>query len=85
MKRILATGVVAFFAATSFAQESTSKSMSFEACLQLIQRTATQLGVAPTNVVNTSDMRMVKFFTSDGSVLVTCSRPDQKMVMTVSK
>ncbi len=70
---------------TALAQESTSKSMPFDQCLLVIQRTATQLGVAPINVVETTAVRMVKFPTADGSVLVTCSRPDQKMVMTVSK
>lgn len=85
MKLIVAGVVAALFASTSFAQQSTSKSMSFEECLQVIQRTATQLGVAPINIAETTDMRMVRFPTSDGSVLVTCSRPDRKMVMTVSK
>ena len=72
-------------ASTAYAQQSTSKSMSFEECLQVIQRTATQLEVAPINIVETNDMRMVRFPTSDGSVLVTCSRPDRKMVMTISE
>lgn len=67
------------------AQTSTSKSMSFEDCLKTIRVTASNLGVAPINVVETNDMRMVRFKTSDGSVLVTCSRPDNKMVMTISK
>ncbi|TSA38017.1 MAG: hypothetical protein D4R63_12020 [Methylococcaceae bacterium] len=65
--------------------QSTSKSMSYEECLQVIQRTATQLGVAPINIVETTVMRMVRFLTSDGSVLVTCSEPDQKLIMTISK
>lgn len=69
----------------AFAQESTSKSMPFEQCLLVIQRTATQLGVAPINIVETTNVRIVRFPTAEGSVLVTCSRPDQKMVMTVSK
>lgn len=69
----------------ALAQESTSKPMPFDQCLLVIQRTTTQLGVAPINIVETTDVRMVRFPTADGSVLVTCSRPDQKMVMTVSK
>lgn len=70
---------------SALAKQSSSKSMSFDDCLRVIQNTATQLGVAPTNIVETSEMRMVRFPSSDGSVLVTCSRPDRKMVMTVSK
>ena len=65
--------------------ESVTKTMSFNACLQVIKNTATQLGVAPKNIVETNDMRMVRFKTSDGSVLVTCSRPDYTMVLTKSK
>lgn len=64
--------------------QSTSKSMSYEECLQVIQRTATQLSVAPINIVETTVMRMVRFPTNDGSVLVTCSEPDQKLIMTIS-
>lgn len=63
--------------------QSTSKSMSFESCLQSIQVMANQYG-APTNVIETTIMRTVRFHASDGSVLVTCSKPDQKMVITRS-
>jgi hypothetical protein len=84
MKFILAI-ISLLLTAPAFAAESTSKSMSFDQCLLVIQRTATQLGVAPINIVETSIMRMVRFPTADGSVLVTCSKPDQKMVMTISK
>ena len=63
---------------------SRSESMSFNECLRVIQRTAENLGLAPKNIVETKDLRMVRFLTSEGSVLVTCSRPDQKMVITLS-
>ena len=63
---------------------STVQYMSFEKCLQLIRRVSSQLGVAPINIVETRDLRMVRYPTSDGSVLVTCSRADGKMVMTKS-
>lgn len=64
--------------------ESSSQTMSFEACLQVIRQTASQLGVAPINVVETNILRMVRFCSDDGSVLVTCSQPDQKLVVTRS-
>lgn len=68
-----------------FSQESVSEAMSFDDCLLVIRRTSEQLGVAPINIVETDDVRMVRYETSDGSVLVTCSRPDEKMVFTISK
>ena len=77
-----------FFNAVSsqtLAQESTSQVMSFSDCLKVIRNTSQQLGIAPRNIVETNDLRMVKFVTSDGHVLVTCSRPDRKMVLTISK
>lgn len=51
--------------------------------LNFIRDTSAQLGVA-INIAETSELRMVKFLTADASVLVTCSNPDRKMVMTVS-
>ncbi|PKP68313.1 MAG: hypothetical protein CVT82_15675 [Alphaproteobacteria bacterium HGW-Alphaproteobacteria-4] len=58
--------------------------MSFEDCLSLIRRTASDLGVAPINIVETEIMRMVRFVASDGTVMVTCSRLDGKAVITKS-
>ena len=92
MKRCLVAPSVLFFSVTVsliadpvFAQQSTSKSMSFSNCLKVIRDTSQQLGIAPRNNVETNDLRMVKFVTSNGDVLVTCSRPDRKMVLTISK
>jgi hypothetical protein len=70
--------------AVSSYPQSTSKVMAFDDCIRTIQTTSGQLGVAPRNIVETTDVRMVRFTTSDGSVLVTCSRADRKMVTTVS-
>ena len=58
--------------------------MPFDQCLATIRNVASQLGVAPINIVETNDLRIVRFPTSDGSVLVSCSKPDSKMVMTKS-
>jgi hypothetical protein len=41
-----------------------------------------QYSAPPTNVVETTDLRIVKWFLSDGAVMVACSRPDGKMVVT---
>ena len=63
---------------------SVSRSASFEECVGLIQNTAGEIGIAPTNLVETNVMRMVRFNLDDGSVLMTCSRPDNRLVVTRS-
>ena len=63
---------------------STSENMSFDNCVSLIQRKSTELGVAPTNIVETDILRMVRFNATDGSVVVSCSKLDNKMVLTTS-
>lgn len=70
--------------APAYAVESTSVSASFDKCLATIRKTSSDLGIAPINIVETNIMRMVRFPTSDGSVLITCSKPDQRMVVTKS-
>lgn len=62
--------------------QTTSEPMGFEQCLATIRGAAADLGVAPINVVETRDLRMVRFNTVDGTVLITCSRADQKMAIT---
>lgn len=64
-----------------------TKKMSFEQCVFTIQHVATKLGTAPINIVETTILRVVRFNTNDGSgksILVTCSKPDQKMVINES-
>ena len=61
--------------------------MSFERCNEVIQQMAEQIGVAPINLVETSVLRMVRFPTNDGSgesILITCSKPDRKLVLSKS-
>jgi hypothetical protein len=58
--------------------------MGFEICLKAISLTASNVGVAPLNIVETSDVRIVRFPTSEGSIMLTCSRPDQRLVVTTS-
>jgi len=66
------------------AVEATSRAipLSFNKCRGIIVYVGAQIGVAPINIVETSTTRIVRFDTDDGSVLITCSRPDQKMVIT---
>lgn len=58
-----------------------ARDLPFEECLLLIRDVGQSLGIEGTSVVETSDMRLVRFAVSDGSLLVTCSRPDSKIVM----
>ncbi len=60
---------------------------SFDSCLAVIRETASTLGVAPINIVETNILRIVRFPTNDGSgksILVTCSRPDNMMLINES-
>jgi hypothetical protein len=85
MKRLLAV-VLCFLVQPAFAGvESTSEAMDFDTCIKTIQAVATKLGVTPTNIVETSQLRIVKFYTTDGSVMISCSKPDRKRVVTVTK
>lgn len=67
----------------SVAQTVTQES-SFEACLAAIRKVASEHGAPPINIVETNDLRIVRFCSSDGSTLVTCSRPDRKMMVQTS-
>jgi hypothetical protein len=80
MKRLLTVALCTVPLAAN-ADQTVTKPMTFEKCLATIQLTATRLGVAPVNIVETSILRMVRFPASDGSTLVTCSAPDNKMVI----
>lgn len=67
--------------------KSFSQPMSFEACRQHIDNQMQQLGVLPRDViviVSTGVLTMTRICTSDGSILYTCSKLDQKMVVTDS-
>ena len=63
------------------------ETMDFETCLARIRSVASSLGVAPINIVETNEVRIVRFPTNDGSgksILVTCSRPDRQMLINES-
>lgn len=86
-KPVVIAGAVGLLLAfgPALSQQSKSQTMDFEQCLRTIRELSSELRVAPINIAETNDMRMVRFPTADGSVLVTCSRPDRKMVVTVNK
>lgn len=86
--QFLRCALLAFFIAVPFQSaqgaESQAVSMSFEDCLSTIRKVASDLATAPINIVETDIARIVRFVTVDGSVLITCSKPDHKMVVTKS-
>lgn len=79
--KILMTLILSAAPIAAAAQTETVKTMSFESCISNIQTISGQLGIVPVNIVETNDLRIVRFVTSDGNVLVTCSRPDRKMLL----
>jgi len=69
--------------AADYVNTITKQTPSFEACLAVIQKTATDTGTAPVNIVETTAMRMVRFPVADGSIIVTCLK-DGKLKITQS-
>lgn len=63
--------------------QTETSDMDFDQCLLLVRRMSGQLG-KPTNIVETESMRVVRFPASNGSVLVTCSKLDGKLIVTQS-
>lgn len=78
----LAAIITSFNPISAHALESVSRDMSFENCLELIRQYSAQIGVAPTNLVETEILRIVRYPAQDGSVLVTCSKLDEKLTIT---
>jgi|JI6StandDraft_1071083.scaffolds.fasta_scaffold53391_3 hypothetical protein len=81
----LTTATILATLPSSVSAQTAVRKMQFADCLKLIRKTASDLGVAPVNIVETKTVRVVRFVTRDGSVLMTCSRPDQKMILKMSK
>jgi hypothetical protein len=66
--------------ATSDEISSSSRSMSFDNCIKVLDETGRRLDAEPIDVLSTNDVRIAQFGTNDSSVLITCSRPDSKMI-----
>jgi len=62
--------------------EAYARDMDFDECSRVIESAARQLGLAYADIADTDTLRVVRFPVSDGSVLVTCSRFDDTMVVT---
>ncbi len=67
--------------------QSKSISMSFDECQAYQANTIAKLNVPASDIepiVNSSVLTITRVYTADGSVLISCSEPDQKMVVTMS-
>lgn len=63
------------------------RSASIEECRKTIRNTILELGVSPVDVipiVDTKIMTVTRICTADGSLLITCSGPDEEMLITKS-
>lgn len=72
---------VALMGSAAAADAPIKKSMSFDACLELIRATAQRTGEAPTNIIETKSLRVVRFPAQDGSLLVTCNGDAKTLTM----
>ncbi len=81
--------VVAVWLGFLFLQPSTlpkaqTRPMSFEDCNQFIRKKATSTDASITRIVDTDIMTMVRLSKDSKSALITCSRPDGKLIVTRS-
>jgi hypothetical protein len=59
--------------------------VSFERCLRIIENTASTLNAAPALLEDTSDRRAARFKVIEGSLTLTCSRPDGTLTIEQSR
>ena len=64
--------------------KSESRAMDFEACKSFTEKSVRDLGVPYDAVVRTGILWITRISVSDGAVLITCSKPDGKLVLTQS-
>ncbi|MCY1305026.1 hypothetical protein D9M69_641220 [compost metagenome] len=87
LKRIAALSLLAFASAAFGEASSTSTYATFEQCEAVKSKVITDLNVSPSKIIpiiNTSLMTVTRICTADGSVLISCSREDEKMIVTRS-
>lgn len=67
--------------------DTQTKSMSFSDCRSTVDSIMSEIrGNYPVETIaNTGIMYMVKAWTNDGAIITTCSKPDFKLVITVSE
>ncbi|UCP00099.1 hypothetical protein LF844_09885 [Metapseudomonas lalkuanensis] len=87
LKKIAAPALLVFASGAFGEASSTSSHATFEQCEAVKSKVITDLNVPPSQIIpiiNTSIMTVTRICTADGSVLISCSREDEKMVVTRS-
>jgi len=86
-RMIAGTAVLVFLASAHGEESTTSVKASFDVCLISQAKVIAQYNVQPDKVIPISDnpsVSITKICTGDGSVLVTCGKTEEKMVITQS-
>jgi hypothetical protein len=60
---------------------SRTERMAFGECVLLMKEVSDELGVMPTSILQTKDVRIIRIEAADGVVILTCSRPDGTLVL----
>ena len=88
MKKLITVLLTAALLIANNAYAKTQKiSMSYTECLTKKEIVINTLGVRASDIipiVNSSIMNVTKYCTVDGSVLLTCSKPDNAMIIITS-
>ncbi|CDF86334.1 hypothetical protein PKB_5021 [Pseudomonas knackmussii B13] len=88
LSRVSVACLVATLSGGAWAEASSqSAHATFDECQATQSKVITQLNVPPSDIVhivNTSQMTVTRICTADGSVLISCSAPDEKIVITRS-
>jgi len=80
----LILGLSGALGATAEPANTRTATMPFEECLAIIAETAQEIGEEPVRLVSSADEVAVRINASDGFVTVSCSRPDNRMVLSKS-
>ena len=64
-------------------EEAQSYLITFEGCLATIDQYAHQIGISPEVIIETADVLTVRFSVRGARVIVTCSRPNNTMTITL--
>jgi hypothetical protein len=90
--RKLVSGIMIVGGLTSLSQqcaiagtENRTSKVAFSDCIATIGKLSQELGVAPINIVETSNLRLVKYPTRDGSVMIQCVGTEGTMTVTTVK
>jgi hypothetical protein len=58
-----------------------AEAMPFAECVALVEDVSEELGVSPVSLTRTSDIWTARLDAVDGSLTITCSRPDNRLTL----